>query len=95
MACISKEVQGSEHQVPRKENVIWNKNSISCKGLKYLAILILEISSAAADGLVEMMFAGTANGDQGLGVCVCVSRLLRPRYFYLGGAFQWNVRERD
>jgi hypothetical protein len=26
--------------------------------LKYLAILILEISSAAADGLVEMVIAG-------------------------------------
>jgi hypothetical protein len=41
------EDQGSEHQGFRKENVIWNKNSISCQGLKYLAILILEISSAS------------------------------------------------
>jgi len=40
---------------------------------------------AAADGLVEMVIAVPA--------CWCL-RFRRPRYFHLGGAFQWNIRRK-
>jgi hypothetical protein len=95
MVCTSWGFKVQNIKFLGKRNVIWNKNSISCKGLKYLAILILEIGSAAADGSVEMVIASKRT-EQGLGVCVrvCV-RPREPRYFHLGGAFQWNIRERD
>jgi hypothetical protein len=49
----------------------------------------------ATDGLVEMVFAGTANGDQGLlGVWVCVSRL-DPAIATLAERFSGTTRERD
>jgi hypothetical protein len=71
MVCTSWGFKVQNIKFLGKRNVIWNKNSISCKGLKYLAILILEISSAAADGLVEMVIASKRT-EQGFGVCVCV-----------------------
>jgi hypothetical protein len=88
------EVQGSEHQVPRKENVIWNKNSISCKGLKYVAILILRSAVQRQMDCDCWQTNGTAAIKDWKFVFVFPASL-RPRYFHLGGAFQWNIRERD